>query len=128
MALYNFYEIKSQKSTQYHEGVRQVSLACEGDGGIQLFFWVTAEEEVKHLQFLFDEQMLEWSPTQGLITSVTNRRGVLPLKQGWQKGSRTLIASQDPEILQRGRRIIEESSIPSPYGELLRKVFTASQD
>jgi hypothetical protein len=122
MSLFNFYEIKSQKSSEFVKGVRKTSLACFNQPDLHLFLWLDQNENLKHLQFLFDENLLEWFDGQkGLLASETNRKDqVLTDKTGIQKGARTIHSTRDRTVIKRGLQIINAAKFPESYDHLIR--------
>lgn len=121
MLNYNFYEIRSRKSQEFVNGVRQVSLVCSDDPEIHCFLWLDQEQELTHLQFLFNERLIEWfANKRGLIVSETNRRSGPTGKIGVMKGVRTIHAVQDNSILQEGLNIIKAADFPKTYKDLIQ--------
>ncbi len=122
MSLFNFYEIKSQKSSEFVNGVRKTSLACFNQPDLHLFLWLDKDENLKHLQFLFEENLLEWFDGQkGLLASETNRKDqYFTPKTGHQKGARTIHGTQDRSVIKRGLQIINAAKFPDSYDHLIR--------
>ncbi|MCP4749748.1 MAG: hypothetical protein GY866_02555 [Proteobacteria bacterium] len=121
MDQYNFYEIKSKKSSIFVEGVRQVSLVCADYADFHFFLWLNESHELQHLQFLFNEKIIEWfAGKEELALSQTNRATTPPTKTGIHKGVRTIHGAQDDSILEEGRKIVEHSNFPTHYDKLIR--------
>ena len=121
MLNYNFYEVRSRKSQEFVNGVRQVSLVCSDDPEIHCFLWIDQEQKLTHLQFLFNEKLIEWfSNKQGLTVSETNRRSSPTGKTGVLKGVRTIHSIQDNSILQEGLNIIKAADFPKTYKDLIQ--------
>ncbi len=122
MSLFSFYEIKSQKSKEFINGIRKTSLACLNHPEIHFFLWLDEDEKLKQVQFVFDENLLEWEEgRKGLIASETNRKtGHVSQKTGYQKGSRTIHTSRDISILKRGLQIIYTAELPDSYAAMIR--------
>lgn len=122
MAPFNFYEIKSQKSKEFINGIRKTSLACLDHPEIHFFLWLDENEELKQAQFVFDENLLEWEEgRKGLVAMETNRKSdILLNKTGIQKGSRTVHSARDLSILKRGLQIIHKADFPDDYAGMIR--------
>ena len=113
---YRFYEIKSIRSKEFVKGLRKVTLVCENRPDIHCFLWIDESEALKHMQFLFDEKLIEWfDDKKELITSHTNRRSQSSTKSGVQKGARTIHAIKDNSIMREGIGIISSASFPGDY-------------
>ncbi len=125
MMEYNFYEIKSQKSKEFVKGLRKVCLVCENRPDIHCFLWVNQEEKLQHLQFLFDENLIEWfEERKELITAQTNRKDYTPFQTGVHKGVRTIQSVQNSSIMEEGLEILKSAQFPDQYGQLIRPTFT----
>ena len=122
MSLFSFYEIKSQKSQEYIKGLRKTSLVCLNHPEISLFLWLNEDSELKQVQFIFDENLIEWSDgVKGLKASETNRKSNnFPDRIGLQKGARTIQDSKDRTIIKRGLQIINASKFPEDYDRMIR--------
>ena len=126
MLNYNFYEIRSRKSQEFVRGVRQVSLVCSDDPDIHCFLWIDQQQELTHVQFLFNEKLIEWfANKQGLIVSETNRRMGTVQKPGIMKGVRTIHEVKDNSILQEGLNIIKSADFPETYKDLIQTKLLA---
>ena len=77
---------------------------------------------MKQLQFLFEENLLEWfEGKKGLTASETNRKEeIFNPKTGIQKGARTIHSSQDRTIIKRGLQIINAAKFPDSYDQKIR--------
>jgi len=122
MERYVFYEIKSKKSRMFVDGVRQVSLVCSTHPDMNLFIWLDEKQRLKHLQFVFNEQIIEWFEGKDRITtSQTNRRfSSDPTKPGIMKGVRTIHEVDDDTILSEGLHIIHNAVLPGSYEAMIK--------
>jgi len=122
MENYIFYEIKSKKSRMFVNGVRQVSLACSTHPDINFFLWLDENQMLKHLQFIFNEQIIEWfADKEGISTSQTNRRfPSSSSKTGIMKGVRTIHAVEDGSILKEGVEIVQQATLPGSYDSMIK--------
>ncbi len=77
---------------------------------------------MKQVQFIFDENLIEWSKgKKGLTAAETNRKtNDFPQRAGLQKGARTIHDSQDRTIIKRGLQIINASEFPDFYDRMIR--------
>ena len=116
MATYRFYQIRSLKSQEYHNGLRQVTLNCENNPQICCFIWINEAEEFEHIQFVFNENIIEWFKGRGITIGQTNRKMYdYPSKPGYQKGSRTIHATDNTSIMEEGIDIISDSEFPDDF-------------
>lgn len=122
---YIFYEIKSQKSRMFIDGVRQVSLVCATHPEMNFFLWLDEEQKLKHLQFIFNERIIEWfADKKEITTSETNRRfPSASTKPGVTKGVRTIHAVKDDTILNEGLEIINNATLPGNYENLIKSTL-----
>ena len=122
---YNFYQIKSEKSVVYHDGYLQFVFACRDRPDMQCFVWKNREGRIEHIQFIFDENVLEWFESGGVVVGVSNRRLEFPRKLGVQKGVRTIHATQDRQLLEDGLVLIEASQFPEDFDSDIKSRFKA---
>ena len=121
---YNFYEIRSKKSEEFVKGVRKVSLVCENRPDIHCFLWIDQERKLKHVQFLFDEKLIEWiEGRKNIITSHTNRQMASNRKPGIHKGARTIHTVDDSRIMEEGLQIIKSAEFPENYEQQILHKF-----
>lgn len=125
MEQYTFYEIKSKKSRMFVNGVRQVSLVCATHPEMNFFLWLDEQQQLKHLQFIFNERIIEWfEGKEQISTSETNRRfPSSSSKTGIMKGVRTIHAVEDDNILIEGRDIINNATLPGSYDALIKSTL-----
>ncbi|NQU65765.1 MAG: hypothetical protein HQ517_16005 [SAR324 cluster bacterium] len=125
MERYLFYEIKSKKSRMFINGVRQVSLVCSTHPDMNFFLWLDEQQNLKHLQFVFNENIIEWfADKEQISTSQTNRRFQSTSKTGVHKGVRTIHAVEDDSILDEGVQIIRHATLPGSYETLIKSKLT----
>ena len=122
MGALNFYEIKSQKSQEYVKGIRKTSLVCLNHPELQFFLWIDENGTLKQVQFLFDENLIEWFQGKNeLKANETNRKyNIYATKTGIQKGARTIHPTQNRSIIKKGLQIINTSQFPDSYNDLIR--------
>lgn len=103
-------------------GVRQVSLVCATDPDLNFFLWLDEKQKLKHLQFIFNERIIEWFDGKETIsTSETNRRfPSTSTKPGVTKGVRTIHAVEDDSILTEGLTIIDNATLPGGYDAMIK--------
>ncbi len=123
MKTQRFYEIRSRKSENSSAGIRQISFACEGSPDLFAFLWVDAEGILVHAQLLYDEVALEWSQTQGVTCSRTNRTLEPVSGRGIRKGARSLHVTHDPGLLEEALNRLRNSIFPAPWHEAIREKF-----
>ena len=122
MATYRFYQIKSQKSLEYQNGLRQITLNCESNPQIYCFVWINKAEEMEHIQFVFNENIIEWFKEQGISVGQTNRKMfAYSLKTGIHKGARTIHETQSDDILEDGTNIIMDSEFPEDFQSAIQE-------
>jgi len=105
--------------------LRKVTLNCENNPQIFCFIWIDKAEEFEHIQFAFDENIIEWFRGRGIIIGQTNRKTHdYPAKLGIHKGSRTIHASQNRSILEEGIDIIRDSEFPDDFQHSIQTKMT----
>lgn len=117
---YKFYEIKSEKSKNYIDNVKQFTLVCEDYPEIFCFLWIDRQQQINHIQFVFFEKLIEWFSDKGLKISQTNRSLFDDKKTGVLKGVRTIHNSADISIFDEGMEILDKSEFPENYGAILK--------
>ena len=122
MDAFSFYEIKSKKSQEFIKGVRKTSLVCLNHPEIQFFLWIDERGDLKQVQFLFEENLIEWfQGRKELQANETNRKyNILVTQKGIQKGARTIHPTQNKSIIKKGLQIINTSQFPALYDKLIR--------
>ena len=120
-----FYEILSKKSKITEDGTRLISLACEDHVDAFCFLWIGIDEDLKHVQLLIEEDVLEWNTERGIRWSKTNRMQNNENRIGIRKGSRFLSAKHDPLLLKRTRERLAECQFPFKWDEKIRSVLSS---
>lgn len=107
------------------DGVRQVSLVCATHPEMNFFLWFDEQQKLKHLQFLFNERIIEWfEGKEQISTSETNRRfPSASSKPGVMKGVRTIHAVEDDSILSEGLDIINNATLPGSYDAMIKSTL-----
>lgn len=118
-----FYEIRSRKSEEYVNGVRQVSLSSETYDQVQCFLWLDSKSQLVHLQLLYDENVLEWFTGKGFVGGATNRRLNPVWKNGQNKGVRTIHETAHNDNTIQGIDILKDSYFPTPYAEIIKTIL-----
>jgi hypothetical protein len=118
-----FYEIKTKKSEITDSGVLQLSFACEDKPEIFCFLWINQGKELKHIQFLFGESVLEWESNWGILVSQTNRVNNHEAKIGVHKGSRSIHSIDDPNLLSESLDQIKRCKLPEGWNEQVHAKF-----
>ena len=129
MSAYRFYQIKSRKSEEYQDGLRQVSLICETSPQIYCFIWINKAEEPVNIQFVFYENIIEWVEGHGISHGCTNRKNPEnPLKTGIHKGSRTIHYFQHDPIIEEGVNILQNAEFPADYKATIQDKILATKE
>ncbi|MDH5559574.1 MAG: hypothetical protein OEY59_01810 [Deltaproteobacteria bacterium] len=115
----DFYEIQSKKSQELIDGLRKISLACSNHPEIFCFLWFDPLNQLKSMQLIFDEKLVQWTQVKGLVSGETNRRFQNIFKKGILKGSRTIQETRDPQVLKEGITILSESIFPGEYKQII---------
>ena len=77
MPIYDFYEIKTEKSGKYENGFRQVSLSCSEYPGAFFFLWINKNNDAKHIQLFFDEKVFRILPRSFKFLEVENNDSII---------------------------------------------------
>ncbi len=125
MPALEFYQVRSRKSAESVNGLRQISLACDGHPDIHGFLWFDEAGGLRYLQFLFDEQVLEWKAGQGFRCSSTNREAQQLFEVGRNKGARTVGEGLEAEALAPRVAQLREAEFPAELQEALTQVLQA---
>ena len=118
-----FYEISSKKSEISSSGIRQLSFACEDNPEVFCFLWINQGKQLKHIQFLLGESVLEWESDQGIRCSHTNRVQDPELKIGVHKGSRSLHSNDDPKLLSESLEHMKRCEFPEEWNAQVHSKF-----
>ena len=121
---FRFYEIISKKSEIFSFGYRQLSFACEDNPEVFCFLWINQSKQLKHIQFLFGESVLEWESDHGIRCSETNRVQDLEAKIGIHKGSRSLHLNEDPKLLAQSLGKIKRCVFPEEWNGEVHSKFS----
>ena len=118
-----FYKINTKKSEITLSGILQMSFACEDRPEFFCFLWINQNKEIKHIQFLFGESVLEWESNLGIRVSQTNRVGEFQVKIGLHKGSRSIHSNDDPNLLSDSLDQMKRCELPE-YRRTFRPTCT----
>ena len=120
-----FYEINTKKSEITLSGILQLSFACEDRPEIFCFLWINQSKEIKHIQFLFGESVLEWESNLGIRVSQTNRVDEFQVKIGLHKGSRSIHSNDDPNLLSDSLEQIKRCELPEEWNAQVHAKFVS---
>ena len=121
---FRFYEIISKKSEISSSGFRQLSFACEDNPEVFCFIWINQSRQLKHIQVLFGESVLEWESDLGIRCSQTNRVQDPEVKIGIHKGSRSLHLNEDPKLLSQSLEKIKQCVFPEEWNVEVHSIFS----
>ena len=68
-----FYLIISKKSEEVVNGLKKHTLGCENRADAHGFFWIDDGDNIKQIQLIFGEVVLEWFAGKWVKFSMTNR-------------------------------------------------------
>ena len=68
-----FYLITSKKSEEVVNGLKKYTLGCENRADAHGFFWIDERDNIRHIQLIFGEVVLEWFAEKWVKFSMTNR-------------------------------------------------------
>lgn len=122
---HRFHLLKTIRSKELNEqNLKKLSLNADTKGRhLHAFLWVNQNEELDRGQLLFDEKLIEWSISEGVTTSVSNRYQESGADVGVRKGTRTMQKVQNFKILDEGLQLIQDSVFPIGLGMVLEKAF-----
>lgn len=131
MARYEFYEIRSARNEEAEvdqEGgaLHRRSYICAERGDLNLFVWVTEDEQLEVFQLLFREHFVSWSRDSGVDVGVTSRHQLNPFDKQRGQGVRTLHdtdATQTAAILDAARQLLARSDLPANIDGAVREVL-----
>ena len=121
---FRFYEIISKKSEISSSGIRQLSFACEDNPEVFCFIWINQSRQLKHIQVLFGESVLEWESDLGIRCGQTNRVQDPEVKIGIHKGSRSLHLNEDPKLLSQSMEKIKRCVFPEEWNVEVHSIFS----
>lgn len=119
----DFYEIRSKKSTELINGVYQTTLVCSNNPDIKCFMWSDPLGNIKHIQILFEENLIEWFDEKGVMINCTNRHFQHSSSIGVLKGVRTIHQTRDKGALKKGLDIIASSNFPEKFDNRIKGKF-----
>ncbi len=92
------------------------------DPDVYCFLWITRDEKIEHIQFVYDETVIEWFEKKGIIVGQTNRllHGAEG-KTGRQKGVRTIHDIVDEDAFSEGLEFIHNSIFPKAYQQIIQQ-------
>ena len=120
---FRFYEISSKKSEISSSGFRQLSFACEENPELFCFVWINQSRQLKYIQVLFGESVLEWESDLGIRCSQTNRVEDPEVKIGVHKGSRSLHSNDDPKLLSESLEHMKRCEFPEEWNAQVHSKF-----
>ena len=82
------------------DGLQQIALGCENRADAHGFLWIDAENNIRQIQLLFGEIVIEWFAGKGMKYSRTNRDLEVPEGIGYQKGVRILHPLEDTTLIE----------------------------
>lgn len=85
-----FYLIISKKSEEVVNGLKKHSLGCENRTDVHGFFWIDDRENIRQIQLIFGEIVLEWLAGKWVKFSMTNRTLAISQEVGLTRGAHIL--------------------------------------
>ncbi len=119
----DFYEIRSKKSSELINGIYQTSLICSNNPDIKCFVWSDTQGNIKHIQILFEENLIEWFDKKGVTINCTNRHSQQINSIGVLKGVRTIHQTRDEGALKKGLELIAASNFPPKFDHRIKSKF-----
>ncbi|MBC8258611.1 MAG: hypothetical protein H8E38_06310 [SAR324 cluster bacterium] len=127
MSSCRFYLIKTKKSEEVVQGLQQLSLGCENRKDAHGFLWIDATNNIRQIQLLFGEIVLEWFAGKGLTFSRTNRDLEIPEGIGFQKGARILHPLEDKTQMESVLAEARDAEFPAEWSERILEKFAGEQ-
>jgi len=123
MRKYKFYLIISKKSEEIINGLKKYTLGCENRADSHGFFWTDNAENIKQIQLIFGETVIEWFEGKWIEFSMTNRSVKALQVHDSPNGSRILhpVDSNNPteSILDKARN----AEYPMEWDEKIMEKF-----
>ena len=85
-----FYLIISKKSEEVVNGLKKHSLGCENRADVHGFFWIDDRDNIRQIQLIFGEIVLEWLAGKWVKFSMTNRTLTISQEVGLAHGAHIL--------------------------------------
>ena len=85
-----FYLIISKKSEEVVNGLKKHSLGCENRTDVHGFFWIDDRDNIRQIQLIFGEIVLEWLAGKWVKFSMTNRTLAISQEVGLARGAHIL--------------------------------------
>ena len=123
MSRCKFYVIKTQKSQELVDGLRQISLECENRFDAHGFLWIDEEDNIIQIQLLFGELAVEWRSGKGIRYSRTNRAEEVPEGIGVHKGVRDLHQLEDADSIVSIKNELLNAEFPPEWSEKIKQKF-----
>ena len=118
-----FYSISSKKSEEVVDGLRKITLWCENRADAHGFLWIDFERNIKHIQLLFGEIVVEWFAGKGIKCSQTNRELEVPEGIGYHKGVRVLHPLEDQTVMESVLTEVRNAEYPLNWSEKILEKF-----
>lgn len=118
-----FYVISTKKSEEWVDALHQITLGCENRMDAHGFLWIDTEDNIRHIQLLFGEMVIEWIDGKGVKYSRTNRATEVPEGIGYHKGVRVLLPVEDTETIESILEEVRNSVFPPEWSEKILEKF-----
>ena len=112
-----FYEIKSNQSEVFEQGLRKVSFQTRDDLGFFLFIWFDAKNLIQKFQLIFGNRFLDWD---GSV-----RWGTITETESAHNPSGILRVSPDRTIYKSALEILTDSTLPKEYGLKIKPIINS---
>jgi len=123
MSKCKFYLIRSKKSEEMVDGLQQIALGCENRADAHGFLWIDAENDIRQIQLLFGEIVLEWFAGKGMKCSRTNRDLEVPEGIGYRKGARILHPLEDTTLIESVLEEARNAEFPPEWSAKILEKF-----
>ena len=118
-----FYVISTKKSEELVDGLYQLTLECENRIDAHGFLWIDTKDNIRQIQLLFGELVIEWIAGKGVHYSRTNRATEVPKGIGFHKGVRVLLPVDDSETIESILTEVRSSVFPPEWSKKILEKF-----
>ena len=118
-----FYLIISKKSEEVVNSLKKYTLGCENRADAHGFFWIDDGDNIKQIQLIFGEVVIEWFDGKWVKFSMTDRTMKLSQEEGLPQGAHILHPLENETLSDKVLDEARNAKYPPEWADKIMEKF-----
>ena len=114
-----FYEIKTKKSENFLNGLRQISFVCENNADFFCFLWLNSQNIIKKIQLKLSDNIIEWNSESGISFKTIKNLQNPPQRIGIRGVSDLISDKTDLKKIKSSTEILKLCEFPEEWKDII---------